>query len=70
MEVFPASWDAFQMLQRLVFRGPMRDCNREVAAELIAAGFAVVEGDRLLPTRRGIEAERRALRVPAPPKAA
>ena len=70
MNRFPASWEAFEMLRRLVFRGKMRGFNTALANELIAAGFATVEGDKLVATTAGIKAERSLMRLPRPALAA
>ncbi len=58
MVVFAGSHDAFQMLGRLVGKGKLRNFNDAIAEELIRAGYAVVEGDELLPTDVGAETAR------------
>ena len=64
MNQFPASWEAFEMLRRLVFRGNMRGFNKTLAAELIAAGLATVENDELAATVAGMRAERSLMKLP------
>ena len=64
MSEFPASWNAFEMLRRLVFRGNMSNFNAEIAAELIEAGLARIEGDELAATEAGFEAERSLMKLP------
>lgn len=44
----------------------MRNFNVDLAAELIAGGFAVIQGDELLATAAGIEIERSILTRPLP----
>jgi hypothetical protein len=69
MKEFSGSWDGFEMLRRLVFRGSMRNFNRSIAAELIAAGLARIDGEALVATKLGIQTER-SVKLPRPPLAA
>ncbi len=66
MEEFPGSWQGFELLRRLVFRGNLRNFNVDLAAELIADGLAVIQGEELVATALGIEVERSILRWPRP----
>ncbi len=66
MTEFPGSWNAFELLKRLVFRGPCSRFDPGFAGELISAGFARIEGRELVATETGITAERSAMILPMP----
>ena len=58
MSIFDVSHDAFQMLGRLAAKGKLRNFNDAIADELILAGYALADGDELLPTEFGVEIAR------------
>ncbi len=66
MTEFPGSWHAFELLKRLVFRGPCSRFGPGLAEELISLSFARIEGGELVATETGIAAERSAMILPLP----
>ena len=58
MTIFAGSHDAFQMLNRLVAKGALRNYNDAIAEELLVGGYAVTRDDELVPTESGVEISR------------